>query len=75
MSVPTQPERWFYLDGFDANEFCPLWRYVDRFSIRYDPPYNWCLVHYEAGDGFATIEVPPGSYYRWALDRVNESIA
>lgn len=40
LSMLTKPERWFYLDGFEANEFCPLWRYVDRFSIWMNPPAN-----------------------------------
>ena len=77
--MPTElsgprPERWFYLDEFEAHEFSPVWRWLDRYYVQLYGLPNWCRVHYERGDDEPIIEVPIGSYHHFALDRVNEII-
>lgn len=73
MSEP-RTERWFYLDGFEANEFSPLWRYLSRFIVELYGLPNWCRVHYEYGENQPIIIAPAGDYHHFALDRVNEAI-
>jgi hypothetical protein len=69
----ANPERWFYLDGFEASEFCPLWRWLDRFWVELAPPRNWCRVSFDE-QGLATVHVPIGDFHEYALNRVNEAI-
>lgn len=68
-----KPERWFYLDRLDANEFCPLWSRLDRFWLDIYGLPNWCQVSFDE-TGLATIRVPHGDFHPLALDRVEEEI-
>lgn len=68
-----KPERWFYLDRFEANEFCPLWRWLDRFWVCIYGLPNWCHVSIDE-DGLVTIRVPHGDFFPEALEQVERAI-